>query len=413
VALLVVLAVEQRGRHPQPQPPPLVAERAARQHAQAVLPQEQRGQALVTGDAVPPLQHVRDRGEVRVQVERRLRRRHRHAGRREPERHLAGHPGVQAAAERDPFGQRRRLAERDRGGLLHGAGRCRPDLAADPEQPAAQLAAEPSAGQPGHAEAPAPQSKVLAQARGHHGPFGRNASWTGDVGHLVVDEVPVDLVRDDDQPVPFGDRAQRAHGARRGLGPGRIVGQRDDDRTDRAAGRTRHRYGASQLPRVRHAARAGHEVRGPAGQAGLRAVADPARPGDRDVAADRRDQAEQQRLAARAGHDRLGVGGQAAPAPVGGGSLAQRGVAGHRAVGRAARGVGQRLAQHRVGGQPRLAERHRQHGLAAAAAFVQGLVGGQRGGDRYGDRAELGIAGAGGRAGAQRRRGDSHGSWHS
>ncbi len=362
-------------------------------------------------------QHARERGEVRIEVERRLGRRHGRAGGREPERHLAGHPGVQPSAERDPLRQRRRLAERERGGLLHGPDRGRPDLAADPEQPGAQLAAEPAVGQPGHAEAPAPESEVLAQAGGHHGPFGRNRGRTGDVGHVVMDEVPVDLVRDDDQAVPFGDRAQRADGVGRGLGPGRVVGQRDDDRADRAAGRARHRDGPGQLPGVRYAARAGHEVRGPAGQAGLRAVADPARPGHRDVAADRRDQAEQQRLAARAGHHRVGVGGQAAPVPVRGGRLAQRGVAGHRAVGRAARGVGQRLAQHRVGGQPRLAERHRQHGLAAAAAFIQGLVGGQGRGDRNGGVAQLGVSGCGvrgfGESSQRTWHGDSHGSWHS
>jgi hypothetical protein len=387
VPLLVVLAVEQRGRQPQPQPPALLAERAARQRAQAVPPQQQRRQALVAGDAVPAPQHVRERGEVGVDVERRLGRRHGRASRGEPEGHLAGHPGVQAAAARDPLRQRRRFAERERGGLLHGPGRRRPDLAADPQQPGAQLAAEPAVGQPGHPQAPATQGEVLAQAGGHHGPFRINRSRTGEVGHVVVDEVPVDLVRDDDQAVPFGDGAQGADGAGRGQRPGRVVGQRDDDRADRAAGRVPHRDGARQLPGVRHAARAGHEVRGPAGQASLRAVTDPARPGHRDVAPDRRDQAEQQGLAARAGHYRVGVGGQAAPGPVRGGRRPQRGLAGHGAVGRAARGVGQRRPQHRVGGQPRLAERHRQHGLAAAAALIHGLVGGQGRGDRNGGRA--------------------------
>ena len=302
---------------------------------------------------------------------------------------------MQAAAERDPLHQRRRFAERERTGLLHGPGRSRPDLAADPEQPGAQLAAEPAVGQPGYAQAPATEGEVLAEAGGHHGPFGRNSGRTGEVGLAVVDEVPVDLVRDDDQAVPFGGRAQGPDGAGRGQGPGRIIGQRDDDRADRAAGRPRRRYGANQLPGVRHAARAGHEMRDPAGQAGLCAVADPARPGHRDVAADRRDQAEQQGLAARAGHHRLRVGGQAAAVPVRGGGLPQRGVAGHRAVGRAACGVRQRLAQQRVGGQPRLAERHRQHGLAAAAPGRHGLVGGQGRRHRHGARKE-GMGGKGG-----------------
>ena len=89
-----------------------------------------------------------------------------------------------------------------------------------------------------------------------------------------------------------------------------------------------------------------------AGQAGLRGVADPARPGHRDVAADRRHQAEQQGLAARPAHHRVRVGGQAAPVPVPGGGFPQHGAARDRAVGGAARGAGQCLAQQRCAGSP-------------------------------------------------------------
>jgi hypothetical protein len=94
---------------------------------------------------------------------------------------------VQAAAERDPFGQFRRLAEGQCGGLLHGSGRSGPDLAADAEQPVAQVAPELSGGHPGHAEAPAPEGEVLAQAGGNHRPFGTDHGGTGERRGRVVD----------------------------------------------------------------------------------------------------------------------------------------------------------------------------------------------------------------------------------
>src|SRR5271165_1118458 len=102
-------------------------------------------------------------------------------------------------------------------------------------------------------------------------------------------------------------------------------------RTWRPAARAADTRGR-ELLRVGHPAGTGDEVGHPAGHARLRGVADPAGPGDDDVAADRRDQAEQQGLAARPADHRLGVGGQAAPGPVAGGGFAQRGVTGDGAV---------------------------------------------------------------------------------
>ena len=131
----------------------------------------------------------------------------------------------------------------------------------------------------------------------------------------------------------------------------------------------------------------------PAGQGGLRGVADPAGPGHGDVTADRGHQAEQQRLAARPADHRLRVGGQAAPGPVAGGRLAQRGVPGDGAVGVAPGGPGQRGAQDPVRGQARLAEGERQHRFAAAATFVHGLVGGEGGGDGDAGQAQPGGLG--------------------
>ena len=151
----------------------------------------------------------------------------------------------------------------------------------------------------------------------------------------------------------------------------------------------------ASVVRVRHSARARHEVRRPPGQGGLRGVADPAGPGHGDVAADGGHQAEQQGLAARPADHRVRVGGQAAPGPVAGGRLAQRGVPGDRAVGVAPGGPGQRGAQRPVRGQARLAEGQRQHRLTAAAPCVQGLVGGERGGDRDARRAQPGMPGSG------------------
>src|SRR6266487_1210945 len=224
VPLGVGVAVEHGRGHPQPQPPALLAERAARQHPHAVLVQQRRRQALVAGDAVPPEQHVGQRREVGVEVERRLRRGHRGPGRGEPAAHRPGHQSVQAAAERHPFGQLRRLAEGERGSLLHRPGRGGPDLTADAEQPVAQGAPEPSCGQPGHAEAPAPEGEVLAQAGGDHRPFGTDDGGAGERRVRIVDQVPVDLVRDDHQVVRLGHRTEVPDGRGRGQPAGRVVG---------------------------------------------------------------------------------------------------------------------------------------------------------------------------------------------
>ena len=395
---VVGVAVEHGRGHPQPQPPAVLAERAARQHPHAVLVQQHRRQALVAGDAVPREQHVGQRGEVRVEVEGRLRRGHLGAGPGEPVRHRPGHRPVQAAAERDPFGQLRRLAEGQCGSLLHRPGRGGPDLAADAEQPVAQVAPEPSGGQPGHAEAPAPEGEVLAQAGGDHRPFGTDDGGTGERRVRIVDQVPVDLVRDDHQVVRLGHRTEVPDGRGRGQPAGRVVGERHYDRTDRVARRPRRRHRPGEVVRVRDSARTRHEVCRPAGQGGLRGVADPAGPGHGDAGpwtADGGHQAEQQGLAARPADHRVRVGGQAAPGPVAGRRRAQRGVPGDRAVGVAPGGAGQRGAQRPVRGQARLAEGQRQHRLAAAAPCVQGLVGGERGGDRDAGRAQPGMAGIG------------------
>ena len=361
---------------------------------------------------MPPEQHVGQRREVRVEVERRLRRGHRRPGRGERARHRPGHRPVQAAAERDPFGQFRRLAEGERGGLLHRPGRGGPDLAADAEQPVAQVAPEPPGGQPGHAEAPAPEGEVLAQPGGDHRPFGTYDGGTGERRVRIVDQVPVDLVRDDHQVVRLGYRAQRPHGRGRGQPAGRVVGQRHYDRTDRVACRPRRRHRPGELVRVRNSARTRHEVCLPPGQGGLRGVADPAGTGHRDVTVDGGHQAEQQGLAARPADHRLRAGGQAAPGPVAGGRLAQGGVPGDRAVGVAPGGPGQRGAQRAVRGQARLAEGQRQHRLAAAAPCVQGLVGGERGGDGDAGQAQPGVLGVRVGEGGRGRDGESHGGWH-
>ena len=133
-----------------------------------------------------------------------------------------------------------------------------------------------------------------------------------------------------------------------------------------------------------------------AGQGGLGGVADPAGTGHGDagpLTADGGHQAEQQGLAARPADHRVRVGGQSAPGPVGGGRLAQRGVPGDRAVGVAPGRPGQRGAQRPVRGQARLAERQRQHRLAAATPGVQGLVGGERGRDGDAGQAQPGMPG--------------------
>ena len=273
--------------------------------------------------------------------------------------------------------------------------------------------------QPGHADPPAAQGQALAQRGGDHGPLRCVRHRAGEPGGRVMHQVTVDLVGDDEQVVLAGHLAQRAHAVRAGQLAGRVVRQGQHDGADPAAGLPggQHRLGQRRgVADPALAGRCGHEVRLCPDHGGLRGIADPARLGHGDVGADRQQQAEQQRLAARAADHGGRAGRGTAPGPVAGRGLAQHRQPGHRAIGVAAAGRGERVPEQRVRGQPGLAEGQRQHRLARPALAGQGLVGGQRG--RHRDRRQraqagrswLGSGGLGrGGAGGSGRRGGAGG----
>jgi hypothetical protein len=141
----------------------------------------------------------------------------------------------------------------------------------------------------------------------------------------------------------------------------------------------------------------------PADHRGLGSVAHPAWLRHGDIRPDGQEQAEQQRLAAWPRDHRVRGRRQGPAGPVARGGLAQGGQPGHRAVGVAAGGGGQRVAQEGVGGQPGLAEGEWQDRLARLPLAGHDLVRSQGGRDR--DRAMHGAGNgraSAGRAGAAR-----------
>ena len=265
--------------------------------------------------------------------------------------------------------------------MLHRRGERRPDLARQAGDGGARLLAQRPVRQPHEPDPPAAQRHVLAQPGGHERAAGEALGGAGERVR-VVGEVAVDLVGDDHQAGRVRDLEHLPQELGGGDGAGRIVGQRQHEDARPRAHALRLRQRGAQVRRVGDAARLlgdRHPDRALARERRVRAVADPARHRQHDVAREDLEERVEQRLAPGREDDLVRVRLEPASREVARRRLPRLRRARHRPVAVAPRAVGEPLrhrGQHR---QPRLAEREVQDVLARRQLGLHALVRRERG----------------------------------
>src|SRR5699024_6558587 len=269
---------------------------------------------------------------------------------------------VQATAAVDVVAQLHRFGEGVGGRLLDRGRWARPDLAGHAQQATAQTVTDLGVGQAQHPKSPPTKGQVLAQAGGDDGAFGCELGGTVHLDLFLsllhgVDQVAVDLVRDDHQIEFAVDLGQVPYGFDAGDGAGGVVGRGDHDGVDLAPLPACVDDGGVQKIGLGYPPLAdggGDHDRVLSQQAALCCVTDPAGSGDRGVATQFQQQAVQQRFAAGTGDDHCRVGRQSTALPVSGGSFSEPGRTGDRPVGVDSVAGGELLTHRRVYRQPGL-----------------------------------------------------------
>jgi hypothetical protein len=209
-------------------------------------------------------------------------------------------------------------------------------------------------------------------------------------------QVPIDLVRDDEEAVRLGDLGDGTHHVRRGNGARGIVGQRDDQH---AGTETREPCGDEALGEQR---RIGHASGGAdrdrpdalADEGGLGGVAHPRGTGQHDVARQHPQQREEQSLAPRREDDLVGVRRQPVASEIAGCRLASRSRARYGTVGVLGGRVREDVANAGKHRQPGFAEGEVNDGGTRRDLPPNALVGSERR-RRLDDRQDVRRSGCG------------------